>query len=168
MNAHSFKRREGTNRCSICGRARHHSNHVTQAARGVTLASMLLLLSGCQLAPVTRVEEAAYQVLAFVDYGQTSNVASRPDCLHELGPAQTFIGHQPDEGHVTGYFALMGTSHYFVTRWLQREVDATDSRGWAWALHGWEIGSIVLEGVTVANNYKRGVRPFAPRCPHET
>jgi hypothetical protein len=120
----------------------------------------MLALSGCALPVPARYAEGTYQVLAAIDYTQTSAIARRPDCMVERGGAEAFIGEKPSQTKVSAYFAMGAVGHVAVSSWLARQADATGAKGWYWALAGWEIGSIALEAETIAGNFRRGVEPF--------
>jgi len=124
-----------------------------------------LALTGCaEFAPAfnppSALAEGAFQALEIVDYSQATDIARRPDCLHEDGLAEPFIGREPTQAKVSTYFALSMTGHYLVSNWLAREADATGAEGWYALLGMWQVGSIGLEAVTVANNFKLGAKPF--------
>lgn len=61
--------------------------------------------------------EAVYQVLHVVDWGQTLDIAARPDEYRELNP---LIGTHPSRGDVNRYFAITALVHLGITRALPR------------------------------------------------
>lgn len=125
----------------------------------LVLLVALLLLPSCAVTP-SNVAEVTYQSLEAIDYAQTLNVVRRPDCLQESGPAHYLIGHHPDNTKLALYTVGMMGSHFLVTNWLNREIDATDAEGWKAVLVVWQLGSIAFESQYVIHNFKLGSEPF--------
>lgn len=105
--------------------------------------------------------EGAFQIANAYDYAQTINTARRPDCYRENDPfTRRIIGVHPSSGAVGAMWAAQAGAHLLVTRWLDREVDATDQSGWKaarWIWHGLTLGNAVMN---VMRNNEIGLRPF--------
>lgn len=109
--------------------------------------------------------ETAYQLASAVDYSTTVNLARRPDCYHEsIFPTRQFLGEHPSVTGVEAYWAASSVAHYEVSRWLDREVDATDSDGWRAARWAWHIATIAVSVRADISNYRIGLRPFGARA----
>jgi hypothetical protein len=139
----------------------------------VALAAIFgnLLLGGCAALPTdSKPPEAAYQALHAVDFAQTIQIARSPNCYHEADPlTKRLIGEHPSEGQVRAAWALTSTVHLAVTGWLDREVDATDSKAWRIARGTWHVLTIADAGREVVRNRSLGLMPFGgnacPRVP---
>ncbi len=91
----------------------------------------------------------------------TINIARRPDCYIESNPITLhLIGAHPSTGAVAGMWAAQATAHYAVSAWLDREVDATDSRGWRVTRSIWQVLTIGMAGYNVARNRDMSLPPF--------
>jgi len=136
----------------------------------IMLALAAVLTTGCTtLRAPTRTPdsfpsagfEAAYQVSNAFDFATTVNTARRPDCYHEAGfPTEQIIGRHPSSSSVEAYWAVSSAVHYTVSRWLDREVDATDSDVWRAARWTWHVLTIAASVKADVNNYRIGLRPF--------
>lgn len=105
--------------------------------------------------------ESVYQGLSAYDMGQTVSISRQSQCFKETGwPTAELIGDHPSQSGVEKYFAATATLHYLVSNWLDRVVDATDSRASKVARAVWYAGSIGLEASAVLHNAKDGIRPF--------
>ncbi len=127
------------------------------AVCGVLAAS----LSGCSTLPESGRTELAYQVLNAADFAQTVNIARRPDCYIESNPVTSrLIGEHPSTGAVAGAWAAQAMAHYLVSNWLDREVDATDAKGWRVTRSIWQALTIGMAGYNVARNHNMSLRAF--------
>jgi hypothetical protein len=63
-------------------------------------------------------------------------------------------------------WAVRATAHYFVTRWLEREVDANDTRGWLVALWTWHALTLGNATYNVVHNHAIGLEPFGSGAEH--
>jgi hypothetical protein len=113
--------------------------------------------------------EGAYQVASGLDYATTVNIARRPDCYRETGfPTSGILGAHPSTGSVEAYWAVASVAHFAVSRWLDWEIDATDSDAWRAARIVWHVATIAVSVRADVDNYKIGLRPFgagaAPQC----
>jgi hypothetical protein len=142
------------------------------AAR-VTVLSAFALLTGCatlnpntdRFAFTSAVAELTYQSLNAADFSETINAARRPDCYRESDwPTADLIGSHPTEGRVYGAWSAYGLAHWAISSWLDREVDATDSRAWRIARAAWHVLTIGNAAWHVARNYGGGARPFGRGC----
>jgi hypothetical protein len=89
------------------------------------------LAAGCVSLSESGPTELTFQSLNAIDYAQTINIARQPDCYREADPVTSgLIGQHPSTGAVVAMWAVQAGAHYYVTRWLDREVDATDAEGW--------------------------------------
>lgn len=87
--------------------------------------------------------EVAWQVLHVVDWGQTLNIADRPDKYHEINP---IIGEHPSRERVN---IVMGTTtvlHVAITHYLPKE----------WRPY-WQYLSIGVSGALVIHNLSIGL-----------
>lgn len=127
----------------------------------ITITLGALLIAGCANIRIDPYE-ANYQALTVVDYTQTLDIVRRPDCLHELGLLTTpVIGSEPTATGVTSWFVVMDIAHLAISNWLNREVDATDSNRWRTVRATWRVFSIGFEGLTVGQNFQRGIEPLS-------
>ncbi len=88
--------------------------------------------------------EAAYFALHLVDWGQTLDIADRPDDAYELNP---FLPDHPTRAQVNRYFLVSGILHAAVTVALPAD--------WRPA---WQYVTIGVQLSTVANNHRIGLR----------
>lgn len=135
--------------------------------RNSTLLGVLLLTGCAALPPDSKLPEAAYQALHAVDFAQTVQIARSPDCYHESDPlTKRLIGEYPTEGQVRAAWALTSALHLAITGWLDREVDATDSKAWRIARGAWHVVTIADAGREVVHNHSLGLKPFGGNaCP---
>lgn len=90
----------------------------------VFLAFFLFPLSSCSPAFAdewSRADtwrEATYQSLALIDWAQTRNIGSKPDCLYEHN---SILGKHPGSGKINAYFALTGIAHAAIAYALPSE-----------------------------------------------
>lgn len=88
--------------------------------------------------------EAAYQIVAAVDWAQTRSIA-RPDSgFDEINP---FLGKKPSAAAVNTWFAAGAVAHAAISYALP-----PDYRRW------WQYASLAFEGAFVAHNLRLGVR----------
>ena len=105
--------------------------------------------------------EGVYQVANALDYSTTVNVARRPDCYRESAfPTEQILGEHPSVAGVEVYWAASSVAHYAISRWLDREVDTTDSDAWRVARMVWHVATIGVSVRADINNYRIGLRPF--------
>ncbi len=131
-------------------------------ALAVAIAASLAGCASLPGIPDSGRTEFAFQALNAVDYAQTINIARRPDCYHETDSVTSrLIGAHPSSGAVAGMWAAQATAHYYVTRWLDREVDSTDATGWRITRWIWLGATFWMAGHHVVQNHSIGLRPFS-------
>ena len=82
--------------------------------------------------------------LQIIDWGQTLDIADKPDRYWELNP---IVGKHPSRGRVNTYFALSIVSNIVTSHFLPSD--------WRYA---WLTSRIVISGYFVNNNYGIGLR----------
>ena len=110
--------------------------------------------------------EATWQTLNAIDYSQTVNTARRPDCgyYEKAWPTAEIIGEHPSVSGVGAMWALDSASHLFVSAWLDREVDATDSDGWRAIRLFWHALRLADTAHNIVDNHHIGLKPFGSGC----
>lgn len=113
--------------------------------------------------------EGVYQVASGFDYATTVNIARRSDCYQESAfPTRQILGPHPSVSGVEAYWAASSVAHFAISRWLDREIDATDSDGWRAARIAWHVITIGVSVRQDIHNSDIGLRPFGagadPRC----
>lgn len=88
--------------------------------------------------------EIAWQVINVVDAGQTLDISKRCGEKYELNP---ILGRCPDSKVIAQYFATAAMLHFGVSLALPRRYRAK-----------WQIGTIVVSGAIVLNNYSIGLK----------
>jgi hypothetical protein len=146
------------------------------------LALVLFGLCGCaSIAPIgmfpreqgTRAAEGVWLSLHTVDTLQTVQIARNPQCFYEADPLAVGIygSQHPNESRVLLTNVVLGAIHPVVSRWFDEHVeqsyndDTETANLWAMGRIGWHAISIIGTGVSVANNFRRGIGPFSTRCP---
>jgi hypothetical protein len=123
----------------------------------LVLIALALVVGGC--ATLTSPPELAFQAVNAVDWSQTLQTARSPGCYRENDSAWA-IGEHPSERSVAAAWAVQAGAHLAVSAWLDREVDATDSRGWRVTRAVWQVATIGIETRNVVRNANAGLRPF--------
>lgn len=106
-----------------------------------------LLLCGCATDPWTRNQKIMYGAslgLKAIDYGQTLDIASKPEEYDEINP---MIGEHPSRGRVTSYFIGSTIVHTLISHVLPTKYRTT-----------WLLSSIVVSAYLVNHNYSIGLR----------
>jgi hypothetical protein len=88
--------------------------------------------------------ESGWQILHYIDYKQTIEIANNPQDYRERNP---ILGNHPSEGKVNTYFAITSALH-LITWYLLPD----KYRTW------FEIITITGTSACVINNYSIGVR----------
>jgi hypothetical protein len=115
---------------------------------GVTILIILLIVRVAHCAdPWSKADvalEASYQVLHWVDCGQTQVIVRNPDHYFERNP---ILGDHPGAERVYLYFAATSILHAAVTHFLPKKIRPY-----------WEVVTIGLQGATVVNNFNLGLQ----------
>jgi hypothetical protein len=122
----------------------------------ILLAFVIVIsLTGCAaLAPETRVEETAFQVIHAVDTAQTIDIRRHPglhECAGPMGAAWA-IGEHPKDHQVYEFMAAEGLLHLAITEALSR---SSLPRGW---VRAWELVTIGIDSGVVAHNFSLGLK----------
>jgi len=128
----------------------------------LALLATMLILPGCADLALDRgsvAPELAWDAVAAVDMGQTVTIAREPSLYSETNEV---LGPHPTPEHVEAYFAAFAALHYAGSVWLDREVDATDSKAWRAVRWGWRLLTIEDETRAVVHNFAIGITPYAP------
>lgn len=134
----------------------------------LALCVSVLVISGCSSLPEISTPEVAWQAVHAVDFAQTDMTARDPDCYKESAwPTANIIGSHPSQAGLAAYWAAESAAHYAVSRWLDREEDATGSRAWGWARTAWYAVTIGASLDNVVHNHSIGLHPFGNGCPQE-
>jgi|HubBroStandDraft_5_1064220.scaffolds.fasta_scaffold01988_3 hypothetical protein len=106
--------------------------------------------------------EILYQGVSGADFATTVSIARQSRCYREVGfPTAQIIGSHPSVGAVEGWWAVQATSHYMISQWLDREIEATDSQWWRGTRVAWQTLTLGYSSYNVAHNISIGLRPFS-------
>jgi len=126
------------------------------------LCALAALVAGCaDLSPMAQ-REIAWQALNVVDTGQTITIARQPSQLEEGNfITQSLVGRHPTERNTYAMMAGYAILHAGVSVWL----DSNDpGRGpWHVASLIWGYGMLTGKGLTVANNFGKGIGAWEGR-----
>lgn len=141
------------------------------------VAFVILSLQGCaDLMPIdegSRAAEVTWLSMDAIDTAQTYQFAKRPQCFHEADSiaAHIYGSDRPPPNRILLINGVLALAHPLVSRWFDEHADAAydaddDSVGLWFVGRGlWHMISIGATGLSIANNYGRGISPFhAPTC----
>jgi hypothetical protein len=95
------------------------------------------------------------------DFAQTVETARSPGCFREIDPITSkLVGLHPSSRTVALTWAGYSVTHYAVTAWLDRTVEATDSRAWRIVRGAWHVLTIANSAQIVSRNADLGLQPF--------
>jgi len=106
-----------------------------------------ILLSGCATDPWTKNQvllQGATSTLNVIDWGQTLDIADRPDKYYETNP---ILGEHPSRAEVNKYFACLMGTQILITHLLPSKYRKY-----------WLSLNIAVSGYYVHNNYRIGLR----------
>lgn len=89
------------------------------------------------------IREVSWQIINFIDYGQTLGIAKNPDKYYERNP---IIGKHPSVGTVNVYMIGSAVLHPVVSYFLPKKYRQI-----------WQYGTIITSGICVINNNSIGV-----------
>jgi len=106
-----------------------------------------LVCVGCATDPWTKEQKVLYGTslgLKAIDYGQTLDIASKPEKYYEINP---IVGEHPSRGRVTSYFIGSTLMHTFISHVLPSKYRTA-----------WLVSSVVVSAYLVNHNYSIGLR----------
>lgn len=136
----------------------------------LTTLCLLALLQGCSTWQEMPLHEKTFHVMNAVDYGQTVNIARRPDCFREVGfPTKQMWGSHPSETEVALSSAAFSLAYHYGRKWFDRKVEShpqgSQKRGLWGVGRATFFGAVLIgKGATIANNADIGLTPFGSGC----
>ena len=93
--------------------------------------------------------QSIYTALLITDMLTTIDIKDNEE-IQEVGVGTRYIlGHNPEPLQTVGYFTVLGVANYYVARALPHGKFRTT----------WQVGSAIISGSYVVNNWKLGLRP---------
>jgi hypothetical protein len=121
----------------------------------------------------SRAAEFTWLTLDAIDTAQTYQFSKKPQCFHEADSlaAHVYGSDRPPPARILAINGVLALVHPMVSRWFDEHADAaydadSDSVGlWFVGRAAWHAISIGATGLSIMNNYERGISPFhAPNC----
>ncbi len=105
--------------------------------------------------PLTKTDialEVTWETLHFIDWGQTLNIADRPDKFYEINP---ILGKHPSRADVNLYMVSTTILHPLITYALPKEIIVLDTKIPVRTM--FQSISIMVSGGLVINNFSIGL-----------
>jgi len=130
----------------------YHAGNEMQHSIGIALAA--LALQGCAgLSTEVRDEEAAFQAVNFLDFGQTLNIAQNSNGQMFEHESAFLIGRHPSKRSVVAFSTGIAATHFAITEGLAA-LDAP-----VWVQRSWQVVTIGFTGEAVIANFSVGIAP---------
>jgi len=105
-----------------------------------------------------KVLEISWQVLHFIDWGQTRHIAKHPDEYYECETVYYAIGSHPDTGQVDFIMGLGAVAHPIITHLLPRKARFLWTDIMWYPRTTWQSITIITTGRYVVGNAAIGIK----------